>query len=511
MPKHNDAYVVFRGMKPGIYTTWEETNDQVNGFSNAYYKGYQTVQEAEDAFAAYIPEAPKQEPEAPKQEPEAQTREHMEEPAVLSADQQEVMDNIQNGNNVFMTGPGGCGKSFLVKQIYNWATSQGKRVSVCALTGCAAVLLQCKAKTLHSWSSIGLASGPDKDVVRRVLKVHHRRKNWEQVDLLIIDEVSMLSHKILSILDTIARIVRRNRAPFGGIQLLLSGDFYQLPPVGEPGDENSGKFCFENPLWEDLFCRGGVEIMLHTMFRQTNPVYVDILNNIRAGKLTKKGFRTLQSRCVPCDRTDIRPTKLLPLRRSVNSINHTEMEKLTGAVKTYKMRHKKKTSDDTASKSQVDNELKHLRNSVMVEDELVLKLGAQVMCTYNIEVEGPDSIVNGSCGVVTAFSEDGLPIVTFVNGVVRKMDFQVWASESVKGVSIQQVPLILAWALTIHKCQGASLDLVEIDVGRSIFECGQTYVALSRVRSLEGLYLSSFEPDRIRIHKKVQEYYADFE
>ena len=117
----------------------------------------------------------------------------------------------------------------------------------------------------------------------------------------------------------------------------------------------------------------------------------------------------------------------------------------------------------------------------------------------------------GSCGVVTAFSEDGLPIVTFVNGVVRKMDFQVWASESVKGVSIQQVPLILAWALTIHKCQGASLDLVEVDVGRSIFECGQTYVALSRVRSLEGLYLSSFEPDRIRIHKKVQEYYADFE
>ena len=202
----------------------------------------------------------------------------------------------------------------------------------------------------------------------------------------------------------------------------------------------------------------------------------------------------------------------MPLRHSVNSINQREMAKLSGATKIYKMRStNKQSADNPVPKTHIEHELNYLKNNIMAENELVLKIGAQVMCTYNIEVEGPDSIVNGSSGVVTGFSEDDLPIVAFVNGVVRKMDFQTWASESIKGVCIHQIPLILAWAVTIHKSQGASLDLVEIDIGRGIFECGQTYVALSRVRSIEGLYLSSFEPDKIRIHKKVKDYYADFE
>ena len=499
MPKHNAAYVVFRGLKPGVYQSWEETDRQVNGFPNAHYKGYITAEEAETAYAAYTPEPEELPPPPP-------------EPVSLSDDQQEVMDHIQNGGNVFMTGPGGTGKSFLIKQIYNWATSQGKRVSVCAMTGCAAILLKCKAKTLHSWASIGLGTGPDRDIISRVLKIKHRRKNWEQVDMLIIDEVSMLSCKLLSILNKIAQIVRRNKTPFGGIQLLFSGDFYQLPPVGDQGDEDSMKFCFENPIWDDLFCRGGCEILLHTMFRQTNPLYAGILNDIRRGILNKKAHDILQKRCILCPRKDIKPTKLLPLRHSVNSINQREMAKLDSMTRIYKMRcTNKKQTDNPVRDTDIEHELNYLKNNVMAENELVLKIGAQVMCTYNIEVEGPDSIVNGSCGVVTAFSEDNLPIVSFINGVVRKMDFHVWASESIKGVGIQQIPLILAWAITIHKSQGASLDLVEIDIGRNIFECGQTYVALSRVRSIEGLYLSSFEPDKIRIHKKVKDYYADFE
>ena len=498
MPKHNDAYAVFRGTQPGVYQSWEDTNEQVNGFPNAYYKGYKTTEEAETAYASYKPDAQEPKPALP--------------PVSLSDDQQEVMDNIQKGRNVFMTGPGGTGKSFLIQQIYNWTSSQGKRVGVCAMTGCAAILLKCKAKTLHSWASIGLAAGPDSDIVLRVLKIKHRRKNWEQVDVLIIDEVSMLSSKLLSVLDKIARIIKRKKEPFGGIQVIFSGDFYQLPPVGDRGDEESMKFCFENPLWNDLFSTCGCEIMLHTMFRQTNPLYADILNNIRRGVLTKKAHDILRKRCIDCPRTDIKPTKLMPLRHSVNSINQREMAKLSGATKIYKMRSTgKQSADNPVPKTHIEHELNYLKNNIMAENELVLKIGAQVMCTYNIEVEGPDSIVNGSSGVVTGFSEDDLPIVAFVNGVVRKMDFQTWASESIKGVCIHQIPLILAWAVTIHKSQGASLDLVEIDVGRGIFECGQTYVALSRVRSLEGLYLSSFEPDKIRIHKKVRDYYAEFE
>jgi ATP-dependent DNA helicase PIF1 len=158
----------------------------------------------------------------------------------------------------------------------------------------------------------------------------------------------------------------------------------------------------------------------------------------------------------------------------------------------------------------IQAELAYLQGNLLCDSEIHLKIGAQVMCVVNIDLELPsgEMLCNGSQGIVTGFVENGLPIIKFKNGIEQVMARHIWASENIPGIGVAQIPLILAWALTIHKAQGATLDLAEIDVGSGIFECGQTYVALSRIKSLEGLYLTSFDASKIRIHKKVKEYYG---
>jgi len=210
----------------------------------------------------------------------------------LSCEQEAVFNNFKQKENIFMTGPGGSGKSFLIKLIYDWCKENNKDAQVCALTGCAAILLQCRAKTVHSWAGIGMASGEAIDIVARVANNKFKKKNWMFTDVLIIDEVSMMSAKLLNILDAIGKKVRKNDRPFGGIQLLFSGDFYQLPPVGDNEDIESRQFCFESPLWNTIFHK---EISLKKIFRQSDQTYAAILNQIREGKLFKSGFNQLQS------------------------------------------------------------------------------------------------------------------------------------------------------------------------------------------------------------------------
>ena len=161
----------------------------------------------------------------------------------------------------------------------------------------------------------------------------------------------------------------------------------------------------------------------------------------------------------------------------------------------------------TFTVQQIELEKNYLKNNINVDQTVALKEGAQVMCVANIDLEGPLPICNGSRGIIKEFDENGMPIVLFKNGCTRKIDYHVWQSETIPSVAIKQIPLILAWAITIHKSQGASLDLAEIDIGSGIFECGQTYVALSRVTNLEGLYLKSFNPNKITINKKVLDFY----
>ena len=171
----------------------------------------------------------------------------------FSKEQQIAYDKYIAGNNIFITGPGGTGKTALIRHIQKDASNKRINIQVCALTGCAAVLLECKAKTIHSWAGIGLGNGTIENIINKIIKNKYIKVRWTEIDILIIDEVSMMSQKIFEMLDIIGKVVRRNQKPFGGIQIIFSGDFYQLPPVGSKDDLETIKFCFESPLWFETF------------------------------------------------------------------------------------------------------------------------------------------------------------------------------------------------------------------------------------------------------------------
>ena len=456
----------------------------------------------------------------------------------LSPEQEQAIQVFTEGRNMFLTGPGGTGKTALIKKMVDLCKTNGKKIQVCALTGCAAVLLNCQAKTVHSWAGIGLANGPVDLIVKRVTTNKYKAANWKKIDVLIIDEVSMMSQKIFELLDSIARSVRRSTLPFGGLQIICSGDFYQLPPVDDKQNEdpNASAFCFESPHWQTTF---PTVVQLKKIFRQTDQVYTGILNQIRVGKLYKSALDTLTPHIGKTLPATFIPTILLPRRREAELINAVELEKLPGEKKVYtlarvelvpeqakqtqakqtqaKQTQAKQTQEKQqqvqakpaaqVSAEQRDLEHNFLMNNIMADKEVVLKKGAQVMCIANIDMESAEPIVNGSQGIIVDFVGN-LPLVQFNSGARRTVGYHTWSSETYPTIGVKQIPLIYAWAITIHKAQGVSLDMAQIDAGSNIFECGQTYVALSRIKSLAGLYLTAFNPQKIKVNKKVQEYYA---
>ena len=435
--------------------------------------------------------------------------------------QQQVFDKYINKENIFITGPGGTGKTHLIKEIVNHARKTDRKFQVCALTGCAAILLMCSASTLHTFAGIGLATGTIEQVVDKVLKNRYKRRNWNKIDLLIVDEVSMLSLKIFKILDIIGRKIKKKlNIPFGGIQLIFSGDFYQLPPVGDEDDPESVQFCFETPLWNETFIPETNELALTKIHRQTDPTYIKILNNIRVGKITTSTITTL-TECTKktYSNNKTRPTILLPRRRDADKINYNELNKLDETTEKIYNTTPVLQEDVPLTAQQIQNlmlftdqekeyEINYLRENIIAEKQIKLRIGTVVMCIANLNLEGPTPIVNGSQGIIIDYI-DNYPKVKFNNGIIQVITPHVWSSEKIPGIAIKQIPLIYAWAITIHKAQGLSLDTALIDIGNQIFECGQTYVALSRVKSLDGLYLKGFDYKKIRINRKVNKFYIN--
>jgi len=436
----------------------------------------------------------------------------------LSKEQQISLDKYVKGHNIFITGPGGAGKSALIRMINEHAYKQFKNIHVTALTGCAAVLLNCKAKTLHSWAGIGLGNATIEQLIIKIKKNKFAKALWKGTDILVVDEVSMLSLKLFDTLNAIGKAVRNNLRPFGGIQVIFSGDFFQLPPVGDKDEPDTQRFCFESDDWNTVFHRDN-QIQLTKIFRQTDEIYSTILNQIREGKIKRKSNdllleyvgREFDPKLVA------EPTKLYPTKNKVEQINVMKMSTLQGEEKEFKIKYLKDieiTKNDRIKRLEftdkdIQMELDFLAGNLMCEKEMKLKLGSQVMCIINVKSEQGDVLIcNGSQGIIKEFCAfSGSPKVKYNNGVEMLMARNVWASDKIPGIGVSQIPLILAWALTIHKSQGATMDAAEIDVGSGIFECGQTYVALSRVKSLDGLYLTSFDAQRIRVNKKVREYY----
>jgi len=426
----------------------------------------------------------------------------------LSDKQKEVIISCDKGENVFITGPGGTGKSALIRIILN-RYQNIKNTQVCALTGVAAELLGCNASTIHSWSGSGISYSGTDQIISNVLRKKGLVDNWKNIEVLIIDEVSMMSKKYFDILDAIGRHIRNNDEPFGGIQLIFSGDFHQLPPVGRETDPDSCKFCFESLIWKDIFPN---VIILKQIFRQIDPQFMKILQQVRKGAISENTFNILNSRILTKDGLsydkDITPPIITPRKTTVELINNMKMKQLTGQTFTYKMNiyNTKKDSSTGYLSSEEKFEVKEVKKRMNADETLTLKLGARVMCISNLDMVGIKQIVNGSQGIVVDFTS-GFPVVRFKNGLQKVIKNHTWSGENIKHVGVKQLPLILSWAITIHKSQGITLDTAIIDAGDDIFAHGQTYVAFSRVKSLQGLFLQRFNHMKISTNPKVTKYY----
>jgi ATP-dependent DNA helicase PIF1 len=458
---------------------------------------------------------------------------------LLSKEQKYAYIKFAEGHNLFVTGPGGSGKTQLIHTLVQYCKNTGKEVAVCALTGCAAVLLQStsiKAKTIHSWSGIKLAKGSVDKIIQSVLTSSSAMKNWKKVNVLIVDEVSMMSLKILELLEHLARRVRRNSLVFGGIQIVFTGDFYQLPPVGDMNEPTTCHFCFQSKKWREIFPNPFNSILLQTIFRQTDPLYKTILNQIRVGELSDDNAAILNARVgIKYDETEI-ITRLFPVKSKVETINHYNYEKIKEKNYTQEMIIKTNTKIylDTGklitgeileqcqsmTSDDIEFELKRLLASVPTNETVQMKKGTIVMLTFNLSVD--EGLCNGSQGIIIDILENqtiiddfygvfaekiNLPLVKFSNGIIIRITPRFWQSDDFPRIIVGQFPLIHAWALTFHKAQGATLERAEVDAGSSVFEYGQSYVGLSRIRSLEGLYLTNFHPKRIKAHPAVKEFY----
>ena len=454
----------------------------------------------------------------------------------LSNVQKQVFEKYLLNENIFISGPGGSGKTYLINFIYNHAIENNKSIKVCALTGCASILLGCKATTIHRFAGIGLANKSIDEVVNSLFKksqdkdkdkdkYNYKLRQWYSLKVLIVDEVSMMSLKLLLILDKIARrIYNKPKLPFGGLQVIFSGDFYQLPPVnsGNEGPEAS-MFCFENQLWFELFPKEN-NIVLDTIFRQKDEKFLKVLNYVREGRISVSTKKILEDRlCNKEELDNIRKSKVItilsPHRKEVDNINSKsynelpeDAEKKNYPIQYMKFNAKNETIDTMMSVMELDEnaikyEYEFMANNIIADKLIELKVGTYVMCIANVALDCENPIVNGSQGIVIGF-KDGMPLVKFnyINEPVV-VNYYTWISEKNKKLGIKQIPLIYAWAITIHKSQGVTLNDAIMDIGKNIFEYGQTYVALSRVKSLDGLYLRSFDHNKIMANPKVKQFY----
>ena len=458
--------------------------------------------------------------------------------STFSNEQQLCFEKYLNGENIFITGPGGSGKSFLIKNIVKHAETNNKNIKVCALTGCAAILLECKATTLHMFSGIGIANKKNEEIIGELFTIkRYKLKNWKKLEILIIDEVSMMSLKILLLLDTIAKKFYKKTAPFGGLQVIFTGDFYQLSPVSNIFlEKEDSMFCFEHELWNQLFPKEN-QIVLKTIFRQKDETLLKILKYIRKGQITPSSRSALESRIFNTQELDIiKKDKILtilsPIKRDVEHINLKEYLKLDKLLEEcvydldyidlyIKYDENKDDNEDEDEKKnlfalllksneQLKKDYDFLASNILAEKCLKLKIGTHVMCVAKINLGGELQIANGSQGIIVGFNDKKLPYVKF-NAIKEPIliDYYIWKSEFNKRVGLMQLPLIYSWAITIHKSQGLTLENAIIDIGSNIFADGQTYVALSRVKSLDGLYLTSLDCSKIKCNPLVKKFYGD--
>jgi ATP-dependent DNA helicase PIF1 len=385
--------------------------------------------------------------------------------------QNTALNILKTGNNVFITGSAGTGKTYLLNKFTFYLKSRKIIPTIVAPTGIAASHLQ--GQTIHSFFSLGIRDTIDDYYIESLLEKKYLQTRFSKLKVLIIDEISMVSPEMFSAMDKILRAFKKNNIPFGGVQTILSGDFFQLPPISKiPKDK---RFAWQSPSWKELELK---TCYLQEKFRQDDNVLISILDEIRSGSVSSNSYDILNSRHHKDLDIDFTPTKLYTHNIDVDRINSDELNKVNQPSYVFKYK-----SEGTAKN------IEKIFKSSLVLEEITLKKDAVVMFIKNNHELG---FVNGTTGVITDFDkETDLPIVKTSYGALIKLGLEDWTIENDSGnivAKVSQVPLKLAWAITIHKSQGMTLDSAEIDLSKT-FEVGQGYVALSRIKNIDGLRL----------------------
>ncbi|OGG53408.1 hypothetical protein A3C20_00335 [Candidatus Kaiserbacteria bacterium RIFCSPHIGHO2_02_FULL_55_25] len=409
--------------------------------------------------------------------------------------QDEALAILKTGLNVFLTGEPGSGKTHTINRYVAWLRERGVESAVTASTGIAATHIN--GMTIHSWSGIGIKREmTDYDIEM----IHSREKTAKRIvsaKVLVIEEVSMLDAATLESVDRVLRTLRRRplmpEQPFGGLQVIFVGDFFQLPPVstsasrGGPVSKNEqAKFAFESSAWKEA---NPVVCYLSEQHRQEDGDFLDLLTAMRRGTFGAAHRTRLNSRVGILSKQTI-ATRLYTHNENVDRINKESLGKIEGATKVFHM--------TTRGAQRL---VESLKAQCLSPETLELKEGASVMFTRNNFDAG---YVNGTLGTVTSFTSLGVPVVKTRSGETITAEPAEWAIQDGNKIlaRITQVPLRLAWAITVHKSQGMSLDAAIIDLSQA-FEFGQGYVAISRVRSLSGLFLEGFNERALELHPKV--------
>ncbi len=399
---------------------------------------------------------------------------------------------MKTGVNIYLTGSAGSGKTFLLNKYISYLDNHDIHVAITASTGIAATHMN--GMTIHSWSGIGIRNFLEEKDLEQLEDKKYLWKRFEKARVLIIDEVSMLHASQLDMVERVCRRFKRNDKPFGGLQVILSGDFFQLPPINKSGNENESGMIFNSKAWQIL---NPAICYIEEQHRQEDDTLSEILNSIRTNSIEEKHYELLQSRIGAKLKNDVKATKLYTHNINVDDINNIELSLIE---------NEERVSHMTSMGPEMLTDI--LKKSCLAHEKLKLKIGAEIMCIKNNFEEG---YVNGSRGKIIGFNkENSYPIIELYNGKKITLKPELWAIEEDGKIkaSLSQIPLRLAWAITIHKSQGMSLDNAEIDLSRT-FSYGMGYVALSRVRTLEGISLVGFNSDALRVDPKVFEFDQD--
>jgi ATP-dependent DNA helicase PIF1 len=403
---------------------------------------------------------------------------------LLNEEQKYALKCVSEGNNILLTGSAGTGKSYTIKYIIEYLNNANKKYAITASTGTAAVIIG--GQTLHSFLGLGLGTGTVKEILNNILKNKKKYESILNLEVLIIDEISMIDKELFEKISIILSIIKSNDVYFGNIQIILVGDFCQLAPV-------KGKYCFLADIWNKMNIK---IVLLEKLIRHNEDLlFQQILKIVRKGRCTDNIIKVLNKLKDTEFENGIIPTKLYPINVNVDKINNIEIEKLKACGNISKTYTAISSSD---------------KEKDVGKFTIELTLNAQIIIIRNINVE--ESLVNGTRGIVKHLGNDFV-VINDVNGNIHTIKYftDTFNNTSISSKSsyIIHMPIRICYALSIHKSQGMTIDALELDLGPNIFTCGQSYTALSRAKKLSSIKIIDIDKDSFRTNIDVKNFYKD--